>query len=209
MKLDSRGTRVLAVDDDTSTRMMFHGIISGAGWEPVLAGSGAEAFDLLMAPDAPRVALVDWLMPEMSGIDLCQRLRTEMPASRLYIIFVTVKSAFDDIAHGLDIGADDYMVKPIAPAELRSRVRVGFRTLELQDGLADRVRELEASRAQVRQLRDLLPICSYCRRIRDDDDYWQDLEEYLSRHTAVKFSHGFCPSCYKRHVLPELELKGE
>jgi DNA-binding response OmpR family regulator len=204
---DEPRPRILAVDDDGATRLTLQSIISGSGWEPVLAASGEEAFFKLTEPNAPRVALIDWLMPGLSGISLCRKLRNEAPTLNLYIIFVTVKDATDDIVRGLESGGDDYMVKPIQPSELRSRVRVGLRTVDMQERLSARIRELETTRAQVEQLQDLLPICSYCRQIRDDENYWQSLEKYLSRKSNIKFTHGFCPKCYEKHVMPQLPKK--
>jgi response regulator RpfG family c-di-GMP phosphodiesterase len=100
------------------------------------------------------------------------------------------------VAEGLDAGADDYVVKPFNQAELRARVHVGMRMLGLQESLARRVTELEAALASVKQLRGLLPMCSYCKKIRVDDSYWQQLEGYITEHSEAKFSHGICPECF-------------
>jgi response regulator RpfG family c-di-GMP phosphodiesterase len=109
------------------------------------------------------------------------------------------------VVAGLDSGADDYVIKPFDAEELQSRVRVGQRVLDLQRRLADRVRELETALTQVKQLKGLLPICAYCKMVRDDRDYWQQVEEYLCTHTDVQFSHGICPTCWKDIVEPSLE----
>jgi DNA-binding response OmpR family regulator len=197
-------TRVLAVDDDAATRRALASIIRSSGCEPVVTPSGDEAYAVLTGGNAPSIALVDWLMPGVGGIDLVRRVRETPLALQPYIIVLTVKSASRDIVAGLDAGADDYMVKPANTAELQARVRVGLRTLELQQRLSQRVAALEAAASHVRQLQSLLPICSYCRRIRDDGDYWKSLEEYLATHAEVKFTHGCCPECYETHVRPEL-----
>src|SRR5262249_6427782 len=100
----------------------------------------------------------------------------------------------------------DYILKPFDPAELCARVRVGQRLLQLQQTLAERVRELEEMQAKVEQLQELLPICCYCKSIRKDEDYWQQVDHYLTeRWSSLQFSHGICPDCYDRVVTPQIE----
>ena len=105
---------------------------------------------------------------------------------------------------GLEAGADDYMVKPCNTQELSARVKVGFRVLSLQESLAERVQELEQALERVKQLQGLLPICSYCKKIRDDSNYWHQVEEYVSTYAEVQFTHGICPACYEKEVIPQL-----
>ena len=89
--------------------------------------------------------------------------------------------------------------------ELRARINVGCQVLNLQKGLAQRVRELEAALLHVKQLQGMLPICSYCKSVRDDQNYWQRVESYISQHSSLQFSHGICPKCYEEVVEPQLE----
>lgn len=202
------GLRILAVDDDAATRLAFDSIIRAAGWSPVVVDDPEEAYRILTGPDAPPIALIDWHMPTLSGIDLCRRVREAAPDARPYLIFVTVKSASEDVAAGLDAGADGYMTKPIAPIELLARVRAGIRTIASQQDLRTRLQQAEIASAQTKKLRELLPICAYCRRIRDEDQRWSTLEQYLSQHIGVRFTHGFCPDCYDDHVRPDVEGRG-
>jgi sigma-B regulation protein RsbU (phosphoserine phosphatase) len=199
------GPGVLIADDDATTRVGLAAIVRNSGWQPVLVETGPQARQALIAADGPKVALVDWMMPGLSGIELCQQVRAEVAVLPPYIILLTARNGRSDVVAGLDSGADDYLVKPTHASELRARVRVGLRTVDLRDRLALRARELETALAEVRQLRSLLPTCSYCRRIRDDGNDWQTLEEYVSHHTDVKFSHGFCPQCFDRYVQPQLD----
>lgn len=205
----ARSATVLIVDDDAATRRALALVVSRSGWNPIPVENGATALSLLADPAGPRVALVDWMMPDLTGLELCQSVRAHETLLPPYLILVTVRSGSADVVAGLDAGADDYLVKPIDAAELRARVRVGLRTVELRDKLVHRARQLETALAEVRQLRSLLPTCSYCRRIRDDGDGWQSLEEYVSHHTDTKFSHGFCPDCFARYVQPQLDSRYE
>ena len=97
------------------------------------------------------------------------------------------------------------MVKPFKRRELQARVQVGLRVIQLQDELVKHVQQLEATLKQVKELQGLLPICSYCKRIRDDHDYWEQIDTYVAQHSRAEFSHGICPDCYEKIVKPELE----
>jgi CheY-like chemotaxis protein len=195
--------RILVSDDDRSIRVLLERLLLQWGHEPVITTNGAEALELFAAPDAPSLALLDWIMPEMTGLEVVRRVReTPRPA---YLILVTAKLQTDDVVTALDAGADDYITKPFEIAELRARIRVGERVLALQRRLADRVAALEAALAQVNQLRGLLPICMYCKSIRNDQNFWEKVETYVTEHSSATFTHGICPECRATHVQPELD----
>jgi response regulator RpfG family c-di-GMP phosphodiesterase len=113
-------------------------------------------------------------------------------------VLLTALRSGADVVSGLDAGADDYVTKPFDLEELRARIHVGVRVITLQDKLAQRVAELQAALANVKQLHGLLPICSYCKRIRGDDQYWQQVESYIAARSDAQFSHGICPACYQK-----------
>ena len=196
--------KVLIAEDDVVSRRMLQVFLMRWGYQVVMATDGAEAWRVLESSDAPRLAIVDWMMPVMDGIEICRREREAQRALPAYIILLTARGANEDIVKGLDAGADDYVTKPFNREELRARVRVGVRILELQSNLAGRVGELERAMAGVKQLQGLLPICCYCKKIRDDQNYWQQVEGYISKHSEAQFSHGVCPDCFEKIVKPEM-----
>jgi CheY-like chemotaxis protein len=146
----------------------------------------------------PTLAILDWMMPEFDGTEVIRRVRASRPVANLYLMLLTALETRKDIVAGLDAGAHDYLVKPCDPDELRARVQVGVRVLTLQDRLAERVTELELALSRVKRLHGLLPICSYCKRIRGDDQYWRQVDAYLAEHTDAQFSHGICPPCFEK-----------
>ena len=144
----------------------------------------------------------------MDGVDVCAWLRQQPWGQIRYVLMLTALDKEDNIVDGLNAGANDYLTKPFRRNELEARVRVGERVVELQEQLAQRVADLEAALLQVKTLQGLLPICSYCKKIRDDKNYWTQVEGYIEEHANVSFSHGICPDCYTSIVEPELwELK--
>jgi sigma-B regulation protein RsbU (phosphoserine phosphatase) len=197
--------RVLIAEDDHVSRRVVESLLVRWGYEVVLAVDGHEAQAALAGPDAPKIALLDWMMPGMDGVDLCRWIRSTPSQNPPYLILLTARGESGDLVEGLEAGANDYITKPFERDELQARLAVGVRVVELQGHLAARVRELEEALSRVQQLEGLLPICCYCKRIRDDGNYWQAVEKYLSTRWDVSFSHGICPTCYDEHVKPQLE----
>jgi phosphoserine phosphatase RsbU/P len=171
----------------------------------VVTCDGLDAMRVLEGAASPRLAILDWMMPGIDGLEVCRRVRDRATEVSLYILLLTAKGAKEDIVAGLDAGADDYLAKPFDRNELRARLRVGERMVELQNSMLERVRQLEEALANVKQLQGLIPICCYCKRIRSDENYWQQVEAYVSAHSKARFSHGICPECLDTVVKRELE----
>ena len=138
----------------------------------------------------------DWLMPHIDGLELCRLVRAEKRSRYVYIIFITVMEGKNRYLQAMEAGADDFIAKPPDPDELKARLVVAERILELH--------------YEVAQLESLLPICSYCKKIRDEDDTWMPVEDYMARQTGSDFPHGICPQCFETTVKSELaQLKSE
>lgn len=186
--------KILAVEDDPVAQLVLEASLRQLGHNVVLASDGADAWARLQADAEVRAVVSDWLMPGLSGLELCARIRAR-EQDYVYFILLTQQSATDaNHEEALTAGVDDFLVKPINQRELRMRLRVAERMVGYT--------------RQVRQLESCLPICSYCKNVRDDQDYWQHIEAYLHRHTGTSFSHGVCPDCYEEKLRPELRAAG-
>jgi phosphoserine phosphatase RsbU/P len=192
-------TTVLLADDDKLTLNVLNDVLSRAGYDVLTATDGEQAWKKLQDSNA-QVAILDWIMPGIEGVEICRRAHSDPKLANRYFILLTGKSSTEDLVAGLQAGASDYLRKPFDETELLARVEVGVRFMDLQRKLADRVQELEKALTQVRRLEGLLPICSYCKRIRNEQDYWERVDAYISQHANVRFSHNICPECYEKHV---------
>jgi phosphoserine phosphatase RsbU/P len=195
---------ILIAEDDAVSRRLLELFLTRWGYDVIEAKDGLEALEILNRENRPAVAILDWMMPGMDGIELCRRVRENQKMSPTHIILLTARNGKADIVQGLAAGADDYVSKPFDRDELHARIQVGIRMVELRRKLAKRVDELTLANEQVKQLQGLLPICSYCKKIRDDQDHWQKVESYISKHSEAQFSHGICPDCFEKIVKPEL-----
>jgi len=196
--------RILIAEDDLVSQRMLEATLGRWGHEVMVTGDGDAAWRTLQSRDAPRLAILDWMMPGLDGAEICRRVRAAETPLPPYLILLTARGSQADVVAGLNAGADDYVTKPFDRDELRARVQAGTRIVELQHELADRVCELEEALSRVKLLQGLLPICSYCKRVRKDENYWQQVESYVSEHSEARFSHGICPPCYETVVKPQL-----
>ena len=183
-------TSVLVVDDDPVTCATLRALLTGAGYDVSVAADGREALEVLKRLRV-RVVISDWYMPGMDGTELCRQLRGRPLGEYVYFILITSNGGKERFLAGMDAGADDFITKPVDPDELRARIRVAERILGLQQ--------------EVYRLEGLLPICSYCKRIRDDAGGWSSLERFIERRTEAQFSHGICDDCYSTVVQPQLD----
>ena len=189
---------ILIADDDSVARMLLDSVLENWGHQVVVVNDGQQAWDILSQPGAPRIAIVDWMMPRIDGPELCRRIRRTQETLGLYVILLTSRRDPADIISGLQAGADDYIVKPFEPEELRARLGVGLRVVALQNSLTAKITELKQALAQVHTLQGLIPICAYCKRIRNEAEFWERVESYITARSDARFSHGICPDCVKK-----------
>ena len=179
--------RVLVADDDASIRVLVKTMVQELGHEVAVAAGGTEAWDLLSARPA-QVAVIDWVMPDLDGLELCRRIRARTAQQYTYVILLTAMDAQTHYLSAIDAGVDDFLAKPFDPDLLGARLRVAERILGL--------------RRHVDQLEKLLPICMYCKKIRDDGGQWVRVEDFLERETSRLLTHGLCDRCYLTVARP-------
>ncbi len=197
--------KILIAEDDLTSRRILEAILAKWNYEVIATGDGLEAWQALQTENAPPIAIIDWMMPGMDGVEFCRQIRQTHTLTPTYIILLTSKAQQEDVVAGLEAGANDYIRKPFEREELRARIQVGERVVELQTALADRVKMLEEAIVKIKTLQGLLPICSYCKKIRNDQDYWQQIETYVAEHTQAEFTHGICPDCLEKHIKGQME----
>lgn len=183
--------KILAVEDDAVSRAVLRQALRRLGHDVIEAQNGEAAWKMA-TKDHVRVVVSDWAMPEMDGLELCRRIRKAAGVDYTYFILLSAREhTVENQQAAADAGVDDFLTKPLIVDELWNRLRVAERILRYA--------------TQVRQLEEMLPICSYCKKIRDDQNYWQQIEGYINERTGSEFSHSICPDCYQRVVIPELE----
>lgn len=186
--------KVLAVEDDAVARRVLCQALKHLGYDVASAVDGEDAWTQLQ-DDPMRIVVSDWMMPGMDGLELCRRIRARDKEDYVYFVLLTGKDATqENQREAADAGVDDFLTKPLNANELWMRLRVAARILNYTQ--------------QLQQLEGMMPIFSYCKKIRDDKNYWQQTEGYINERTGSEFSHSIYPDCYDRVIVPELaELK--
>lgn len=204
---------IFVVDDTPTNLSLLFQALDGVGFRVLVATNGQLALNAI--PDAlPDLILLDVMMPILDGFETCRRLKQNEVTQDIPVIFMTALAEPVDEVKGLGLGAVDYITKPIKIETVLARVRTHLSLRKLQRKLEQKNVELEQKNAELAEaltnikiLRGLLPICASCKKVRDDEGYWQEVEEYIQRHTEAEFSHSFCPDCIQV-LYGDLLLRG-
>jgi DNA-binding response OmpR family regulator len=175
--------KILVVEDDPFFQRVQKKRLMADGYQVFTADDGREGMKAIVSFE-PDLVISDWMMPEVDGLELCQSVKTGLKEAAPYFILLTAKGEISSKLLALDTGADDYLVKPCDQGELMARVRAG----------------LQGARAEVERLsHEMLPICAFCRKVRDTEGQWHTLEDYVAQRTQADFTHGICPGCRIEH----------
>lgn len=178
--------KILIAEDDPVSVKILQFTLQHFGHEVVTAASGDEAWETFDR-DPVRVIVSDWMMPGLDGLQLCQKVRERPKTEYTYFILLTaINTGRENFRKAMDAGIDDFLSKPLDREAIMMRLRVAERILEFT--------------TQIRQLKELIPICMYCKRVRDDTNYWDQVETYIHTHTGSNFSHGICPECFDKQM---------
>jgi len=178
--------RILIAEDDPVSVKLLQFTLEHWGHTVVCASDGAEAWRLFDA-EPFRLVVSDWKMPGLDGLELCHRIRTRPKAEYTYFILLTANNTDrENLRRAMDAAIDDFLSKPLDREAIYMRLRVAERILKYT--------------TEIRMLKELIPICMYCKRVRDDTDYWQQVETYIHDCTGTNFSHGICPDCFTKQL---------
>ena len=178
--------KILIAEDDPVSLKVLKVTLEHYGHEVIAASNGAEAWTCYDA-EPVRVVVSDWMMPDTDGLELCKRIRARAQTEYTYFIILTaIHTGRENLRKAMDAGVDDFLSKPLDREAVLMRLRVAPRILEFT--------------TKFRELKMLIPICMYCKRVRDDSDYWQQVESYIQVHTGSTFSHGVCPDCFTKEM---------
>lgn len=178
--------KILIAEDDEVSAKILQFALESAGHEVRAAASGSEAW-VAFDQEPVRVIISDWMMPDSDGLDLCRQVRSRPKTDYTYFILLTANhTGRDNLRKAMDAGVDDFLPKPLDRETVLMRLRVAERIIEFS--------------SQIRQLKELIPICMYCKKVRDDENFWTGVESYISQQTGSNFSHGICPECFDKHV---------
>ncbi|MFN2475380.1 MAG: PleD family two-component system response regulator [Chthoniobacterales bacterium] len=184
--LAPKRTRVLIAEDDVVSAKVLGALLGRLGYDVVTARDGEEAWQLFDA-EPTRLIVSDWMMPGTDGLALCEKVRARVGIPYTYFILLTAnRTTSENYTLATDAGVDDFLTKPIDREALQMRLRVAERILHFT--------------AEIRQLKELIPMCVYCRKVRDEEDYWEQVETYIQKETGSRFSHGACPECCEKEM---------
>jgi sigma-B regulation protein RsbU (phosphoserine phosphatase) len=185
--------KILIAEDDLIARSVLEASLRKLGHEPESYTDGEAAWTAFQR-EPQRVVISDWLMPGIDGLELCRRVRAEKNEYTYFILLSNLSSSGGNLSQAIDAGVDDFLNKPVNPDELRLRLHVAERILDYVK--------------QVQQLESFIPICSYCKKVRDDENYWDRIENFINARTGSQFSHGICPDCYNQMIVPQMKAQG-
>lgn len=196
---------VLVVDDDPGILLATARLLRSAGYFVLEAQSGAACISAVREKD-PDLILLAVQLPDISGYEVSQQLKADKAMRQPHVVLLSgFMISSDNQSKGLEIGADGYLVRPIANRELLARVQAIVRIIWAERERDFLIEKLEKALLTINTLSGILPICASCKKIRDDQGYWEEVELYVVKHSSAEFTHGMCPDCIEV-FYPELNI---
>ncbi len=192
---------ILVVDDNPDNLRLLAGILSEHHYKIRLAPGGERALATIRK-EAPDLVLLDIMMPHMNGFEVCRQLKAAQETAGIPVIFISALDETIDKVKAFSTGGVDYITKPFKSEEVLARVKTHLALRRLQRSLEEKNEQLRRALDEIRILRGILPICSSCKKIRNEDGYWEQIEIYIRDRSEVDFSHGICEEC-ARKIYPE------
>ncbi len=202
---EAKKPMVLIVDDVPKNLQVLASTLRDEDCQIAAATRGQKALEM-MDKILPDLILLDVMMPEMNGFEVCEKLKSNPATKEIPVIFLTARTESEDIVKGFRMGAADYITKPFNPEELLARVRMQLELKKAINARDELIETLKDALNKVKQLSGLLPMCSSCKKIRDDQGYWTQVDAYLRKHSEADFSHSLCPECV-RDLYPQFADK--
>jgi len=203
--MSSQKDTILIVDDDLTNLEILFVYLRNTNFTVLVAEDGQSAVERA-AITLPDIILLDVMMPEMDGFETCCRLKANEATRNIPVIFMTALSDTRDEVQGFEIGAVDYITKPICIETVVVRINTHLTIRKLQKALEKKNAQLQSALDNIKTLSGLIPICAHCKKIRGDEGYWQQVEVFISQHSEADFSHGICPDC-KHELYPDFYKK--
>jgi phosphoserine phosphatase RsbU/P len=197
--------KILIADDDHFSRRVLEAHLQKQNHLVVSCSSGEEALKVFQRDGSIDLVVLDWMMPGMSGLEVCREIKKDVLRPFVYVIILTTKCAASDLATALESGADDFVSKPFDPVEFEARLKVGQRTMRLQTAMLHQIRELEEAASRIERLNKMIPICPGCGKSRNDRRFWDGVREYVREHSHAELSDALCESCNAERAASEEE----
>lgn len=197
--------KVLIVDDDKDVLFATSRIVKSSGYEVYEASTGAECLESVKKHQ-PDLIILDVVLPDIDGTEICRQIKDDPTLNSCFVVMASgSKTSSLEQAEGLDIGADGYIARPISNPEFKARVNAMVRILKAERERDRVIVELKKALSEIKQLSGLLPICMFCKKIRDDKGYWNQIEAYIQERSEADFSHSICEVCAQKHYPDEDE----
>ena len=214
--------KLLVIDDDIVSRNLMTAVLTKAGFENIRTAYCAQDGLEVVAQEKPDLILLDYLLPDMDGFVLCKKFKHDQATMDIPVFIITGADVDYDttMEDAFETGASEYFTKPVRLADFLPRLRTALKSKKLIDQVRQEIElrkkaeqdqttlidELRQAIERIKTLKGLLPICSSCKKIRNDEGYWQSVERYIREHSEAQFTHGICPACAEK-LYPEMYKK--